>query len=157
MSNDGTMRGFTLLELMVVLVIAALMIAVVPPLLSAAGLSSQVRGAARELAAGLRMARSEAVTTERSAALMIDLDKRDFTVTGRSGSRRLPASKKVQIRLYTARSQLIDGRRGGIRFFPDGSSTGGHVALIEGQTEYRVNVNWLTGRVSIDTRHVEPQ
>ncbi len=155
MSNGGTAQGFTLLELMVVLVIAALMIAVVPPLLSAVGLSSQVRGAARELAAGLRMARSEAVTTAQPAVVTIDLDKRDFSVTGHSGRRSLPASKKVKIRLYTARSQLIDGRRGRIRFFPDGSSTGGHVALIEGHTEYRVNVNWLTGRVSIDTQHAE--
>ena len=42
-----------------------------------------------------------------------------------------------------------------IRFFPDGSSTGGHISLIEGKTEYRVNVDWLTGRIAIEDRLVQ--
>lgn len=155
MNDRWQERGFTLLELMVVLVIIALMMAVIPPLLSGVGLTSQVRGAARELAAGLRMARSEAVLKQRPATLTVDLEQRDFTVSGRPGKVALPASRSVVIRLYTAQSELIDSRRGNIRFFPDGSSTGGHVALVEGQIEYRVNVDWLTGRVSLETRHAE--
>ncbi|MDX1607051.1 MAG: prepilin-type N-terminal cleavage/methylation domain-containing protein, partial [Candidatus Competibacterales bacterium] len=54
-------QGFTLIELLVVLMIMTLMVALVPPLLSGVGLTTEVRGAARQLAAGLRLARSEAV------------------------------------------------------------------------------------------------
>ena len=38
---------------------------------------------------------------------------------------------------------------GDIRFNPDGSSTGGRIALADGQRRMAVGVDWLTGRVSI--------
>jgi general secretion pathway protein H len=40
-------------------------------------------------------------------------------------------------------------RRGAIRFYPDGSSTGGRITVTFGRTQYLVDVDWLTGRVSI--------
>lgn len=148
-------RGFTLLELLVVLVIMTLMVSLVPPLLSGVGLTTEVRGATRQLAAGLRAARSEAVTRQRPAALTVDLEQRRFTVDGRSGSVALPNEDDVAIRLYTAQSELVDAKRGSIRFFPDGTSTGGYVALNEGKVEYRVKVDWLTGRIRIEDRDAE--
>ncbi len=39
--------------------------------------------------------------------------------------------------------------RGGIRFYPDGSSTGGRVTLSLEGLQMRVDVEWLTGRVRI--------
>ena len=51
---------------------------------------------------------------------------------------------------------MIDETRGGIRFFPDGSSTGGYIALADDKTEYRVKVDWLTGHISIADRNAEP-
>ncbi len=47
-------RGFSLLELMVVLVILALMISITPALLSSVGITTELRGAARQLVAALR-------------------------------------------------------------------------------------------------------
>lgn len=148
-------RGFTLLELLVVLVIMTLMVALVPPLLSSVGLSTEVRGAARELAAGLRAARSEAVLRQRPVALNLNLAQRTATVDGSSRRIELPDDEAVEVRLYTAQSELIDEQRGSIRFFPDGSSTGGYIALSEGPVEYRVNVDWLIGHVTIEDRDAE--
>jgi general secretion pathway protein H len=148
-------RGFTLLELLVVLVIMTLMVALVPPLLSSVGLTTEVRGAARQLSAGLRAARSEAVLRQRPVALTIDLEQRTATVDGSGKRIELPDDEDVTIRLYTAQSELVDEQRGGIRFFPDGSSTGGYIALVEGRVEYRVNVDWLTGHVRIEDRDAE--
>ena len=62
----GGQRGFTLLEILVALVIGVLLIALVPPLLSGLGGATEVRSAARQLAAGLRSARNEAVTRHRA-------------------------------------------------------------------------------------------
>ena len=140
-------RGFTMLELMVVLVIAVLIIALVPPLLSGLSGSTELRGAARQLAAGLRSARNEAVTKQRAASLFLDLEQRRFTVTGNRHDYALPAD--ADVKMYTAQSELRDATTGGIRFFPDGSSTGGHIALSNERMGYRVNVDWLTGRVTI--------
>jgi general secretion pathway protein H len=41
---------------------------------------------------------------------------------------------------------------GSIRFFPDGSSTGGGVLLESDQAGYDVLVDWLTGGISIHER-----
>lgn len=146
-------RGFTLLELLVVLVIMTLMVALVPPLLSSVGLSTEVRGAARDLASGLRAARSEAVLRQRPVALTLDLEQRTAVVDGRGKRIELPDDEDVTIRLYTAQSELVDEQRGSIRFFPDGSSTGGYIALTQGPVEYRINVDWLIGHVTIEDRN----
>ena len=148
-------NGFTLVELLVVLLIGSLMLAVIPPLASGLGLTTEMRGATRQLAAGLRAARNHAITKQEEAALTLELEQRKFTVSGYARTVDLPDDKGVQVKLFTAQSELIDEDTGRIRFFPDGSSTGGHISLIEGKTEYRVNVDWLTGRIAIEDRVVQ--
>ena len=147
------MRGFTLLELLVVLLLMTIVFAATPPLLSGIGLTTELRGAARQLAAGLRLARNEAVTQQQAEALTVDVEQRRFSVAGKT--RNLPDDDDVTIRLYTAQSELLDGTRGNIRFFPDGSSTGGYIALADAKVEYRVKVDWVTGHISIETRNAE--
>jgi general secretion pathway protein H len=146
-------RGFTLLELMVVLVIATLMIALVPPMLSGLGGFLDLKGAARQLAAGLRSARNEAVLTRREAVLTVDLEQRVFSLTG--GAREYSLPEKGEIKLFTAESELEEETRGSIRFFPDGSSTGGRIMLTDGRGGYVVNVDWLTGRIKIVEQEVQ--
>jgi general secretion pathway protein H len=147
--------GFTLVELMVVLLIGSLMLALVPPLMSGLGLTTETRGAARQLAAGLRAARNHAITKQEEAILTLDLEQRRFSVTGDSREIDLPDDEDVQVKLFTAQSELIDDTTGRVRFFPDGSSTGGHISLIQSKVEYRVNIDWLTGHIVIEDRIAE--
>jgi general secretion pathway protein H len=140
-------RGFTLLELLMVLAIVSLMIAVVPPLLSGLGGGAELRGTTRQLAAAMRIARSEAILRRQEAVLTLDLEERFFQVAGDTRKVSLPES--IKVKLYTAQTELLDGATGTIRFFPDGTSTGGHVALANEKIGYSVNVDWLTGRVWI--------
>ena len=147
------MRGFTLLELLVVLLLMTLVFAATPPLMSSVGLTTELRGAARQLAAGLRLARNEAITKQQAETLNVDIEQRRFQVVGKT--RNLPDDEDVTIKLYTAQSELQDGTRGNIRFFPDGSSTGGYIALADAKVEYRVKVDWVTGHISIETRNAE--
>jgi len=46
--------------------------------------------------------------------------------------------------------ELVSDTSGGIRFFPDGSSTGGNIAVVLGEREWRINVGWLTGEITLD-------
>ena len=75
-------QGFTLLEILVALVIGVLLVALVPPLLSGMSGATELRGAARQLAAGLRDDRNEAITRQREAVLTLDLAQHRFGVTG---------------------------------------------------------------------------
>lgn len=59
-------HGFTLLELLVVLAIAALLLAIVPPMLGDVVDSIRVKSVARHLAAGLKTARNKAISSQTS-------------------------------------------------------------------------------------------
>lgn len=144
----GRVSGFTLVELLVVLAIAALALTAVPPLISAALPGVELKGAARRTLASLRLARETAIRTGTDAALVVDVEARTLTVAGRE-TVSLPSG--ITLRLNAATREMLDEQRGTIRFFPDGSSTGGVVVLArptaQGQAGYQVGVNWLTGRV----------
>ncbi|MBZ0104731.1 MAG: GspH/FimT family pseudopilin [Sulfuricella denitrificans] len=140
-------RGFTLIELLVVMVIIGLAYSLVPPLFSSGATGTELKAATRQLAAGLRKARSEAILRKREVALAMDVEKRQFNISGEG--RVYSLSSKVAVNLHTAQSELFSGQGGNIRFFPDGSSTGGRITLAARDVEYRIDVDWMTGRVAI--------
>jgi len=146
MAPRSAARGFTLLELLVVLVIAAAGYALVVRFASGGVSGAQLRSAARTVAAGLREARGAAIARQESTALVLDMEGRSMEVGG-GRPRGLP--RRLDMKLYTAQSEIVDDRRGAIRFYPDGSSTGGRVTLASGERKLLVDVDWLTGRVSI--------
>ena len=138
--------GFTLIELLVSLAILGLALALIagykPPWSRGLGLQAT----ASELAAGLRLARSEAILSNRSVAFDIDLVGHRYRV-GTGTPRRLPA--QLSLELLTISGEALNDREGDIRFNPDGSSTGGRISLADGPRHIDVGVDWLTGRVSI--------
>lgn len=144
--------GFTLLELLAVVSILALVAAFVVPSLGG-GSTVEIKAAARSLAAGLRQTRNRALNDNRSATLALDVAKREFRLPGEQRARKLPA--RVDIVLYAARSEQLSEQLGAIRFFSDGSSTGGRITLSADALRYLVNVDWLTGRVSVVESVVE--
>lgn len=139
--------GFTLIEILVVLIIGVLLLSVVPSLVSRGAGGAELKASARGLAAALRYARSRAIARHQEAVVTVDVKKRRYAVSGRRAARRLPEG--IDIRLDTVRSHRYSEHRGGYRFYPDGSATGGQITLKSGALRYVVDVNWLTGRVAI--------
>lgn len=140
------MRGFTLFETLVALALLAVLLAVAVPALAPSP-AVELRSAADTLVTGLREARLQAQRRQLPTALRIDLDARTVQVEGGGAVRRLPDA--LVIELVTAEQEMEGERRGGIRFYPDGSSTGGRVTLTLDGLERRVDVAWLTGRVTV--------
>ena len=139
--------GFTLIELLVVTIIMVMAYSLAGPLVSSGVSSTELKASARQLAAGLRRARSEAVAQRRESVLTIDVEGRRFQLSGDPRLYRLP--KDVDVKLFTAQSELVNTNTGSIRFFPDGGSTGGRITVTAKQRQYAVDVNWLTGQVAI--------
>lgn len=139
--------GFTLIELLVVLGILGLMLALLPPFLPKVHQAQQAKAAARELAAGLRTARQQAVATQKPVALLLDVAERKYALSGQLHELRLPPD--TELALHAASSEQTSASAGSIRFFPDGSATGGEIALRHATQAYVVQVQWLTGRVSV--------
>ena len=138
--------GFTLIEVIVTLAILGFALVLVagykPPWSSGLGL----KGTASELASGLRLARSEAIAGNRPVAFDLDVSGHLYRV-GAGAKRRLPANLSIELLTIGGESRGVSV--GDIRFNPDGSSTGGRIALADGTRRVAVGVDWLTGRVSV--------
>ena len=124
MSRKAGPRGFTLIELAVALAVAALIAVLVLPRLGWVIGAGDFVEAREHVVSELRIARGRAIEQRRSAAVEPD-------------------------RLASAGVTLTVAPADGIRFHPDGSSSGGRVVLASGRREATVLVDWLTGRVHV--------
>lgn len=136
-------RGFTLIEILVVLVILALTLALVVPAVSS-GLGSSLDSVGRDMHTELRKARSQAVNQQRSTVFGLDLHAYRFGV-GADLTGQVP--RKFELHARVAQREM-NNNRAGIRFYPDGSSSGGRLGVSEGDAYLWLEVDWLTGRVS---------
>lgn len=108
----------------------------------------EMRGAAAAVAQAMRLARTQAIVTNRRVDVAVD--PRAGTVRiGAAAARSLPSGIAVSAVVTTADTAAAAAAPS-IAFLPDGSSTGGRVELLgAGQRRTAVGVDWLTGRVLI--------
>lgn len=137
-------RGFTLIEMLVVLTIIALAMTAVPMVF--AGLPSiRLRAAADGMAATLRQLHDQAIRRGETTELILDPATRTYRVSTDAVLRRLPAVV-AKVGFTTAAFWRSDNSAS-IRFFADGSATGGTIVFEHGRRAAAVTVDWLTGRV----------
>ena len=137
--------GFTLIELVAVIVLIALIFAMVSLSFSKSLASAKVQAASRDLVAALRYTRGQAIVTGKSTSLELDIENNRYMVPPR---RVVNLPSNMRMSLLTADNEVTGQSSGRIRFFPDGASTGGHISVFLGNDEWRINVDWLTGMVS---------
>ena len=142
------MCGFTLLELIVVLFIVVLGFSVVGINLSSGNDSTQLKVAARDIVSALRYARGQALLSHQETTVTLDLAENSYTVSGRDKVYIIP--KTIDVTVVTAQSELTGKGLGNIRFFADGSSTGGRITLERGKAAWQIDINWLTGQIELD-------
>lgn len=145
-SRPGTASGFTLIEMLVVLVVLGVVVGVVVARGPARSQTLDLRAVAGEIAETLRVGRTRAIAGNRPVTFTIDLAQRRFFLDG-TAPRPLPAGLDVVVR--AAAGEADGPRQLGISFLPDGSATGGVIALGVGARRMQVLVSWLTGRVSV--------
>ncbi|GDX85490.1 type II secretion system protein GspH [Methylococcaceae bacterium] len=138
--------GFTLLELIVVLAIVALGYSAVAVNFSSGNDAMALKAAARDLTSGLRYVRSQAMLSHESATLDFNLSNNSYSLTGQKKIYTLP--ENIDVTINTAKEELHDGVAK-LRFFPDGSSIGGRVTLEKKSHVQEININWLTGHVTL--------
>jgi general secretion pathway protein H len=141
--------GFTLIEMIAVIVLIAIVLTVSSLSLSKSLASAKVRAASKDLVAALRYTRGQAIVKGKPQVLVLNLDDNSYLAPGKKA---VGLPKDMVMRLTTAETEQTGANAGGIRFFADGSSTGGHISVLMGSREWRVNVAWLTGEIELDEK-----
>ena len=140
-------HGFTLLELLVVMVIVGLLAVSLSGFVVRDTRSLDLEDAARGVVAGLNQVRSDAVFQNSEQRLSIDVDQRKFLAG--DTARPLQMREDIRLSVTTTRQDRVSQSVGQIRFFPDGSSTGGRILLtLDGQQKI-VEIDWLTGLITV--------
>ena len=139
-------RGFTLIELIVVLVLLAAVTALAASVMTSGLPGQQLRGDAREVAAQLRYTRSQAIVTGKPQVFTLDARTREWQAPNRRKGRLHP-----DIRIVATGAQVEQARPDevSIRFFPEGAATGGRITLQRDTAAWQVDVEWLTGEVRL--------
>jgi len=140
-------RGFTLLELLVVLFIVGLLFALIPPLFSGAVPGVKLKAAVRDLAVALRLARNQSITHDVETQVHLNLESPAYAI-GRQAPRTLPSGVELKV-APAARQSALETTRHVVRFFSDGSSSGTLITVSRDKRSYDLHVGWLTGRVTI--------
>jgi general secretion pathway protein H len=141
-------RGYTLVEVVVVLLLLALATGVVVPSVGRSVDALRGRAAVAGLASFLRAAREQAIT--KATICEVSLDGERHEVVLRTGAR-IRATRPVPPML---RITTEPGQPSTIIFYPQGLSSGGRLHIeAPGPARYVISVEALTGRVGI--RRVE--
>ncbi|KAA2284984.1 type II secretion system protein XpsH [Arenimonas fontis] len=146
-------RGYSLLELLLVVVLIAALATLAAMAIGQALPGQQLRGTARDLAADLRYTRARAIASGREQVFVMDLDRRTWTA---AGEREGAWPDALRVLATTAREEQPAQGRAAVRFFPDGSATGGRFLIGYQQAGWRVDVAWLTGEVSLRRGEAPP-
>jgi general secretion pathway protein H len=145
-SSAQKLAGFTLVELVVVLAMAAGLLAIAPGLLSKGVDAMAYRALVREIVTDLRATRDHALRSGIEARFFVDLPSRKLS----AGRRTIRVADSLVVDAVLAASELTAPGVGAIVFYPDGSSTGGTIRVLRRDTGQGVllRVDWLLGRVS---------
>ena len=144
--------GFSLLEVLLVMALIAAASTLAAMTVSGGFESMRLRSSAKEIAANLRYARAQAISTGKPQSFAID--PRAHVWQGANG-RKGEIPKKLGIVFTGAREVQPRDGIGAIMFFPDGASTGGRVQLNSRGAAWNVDVAWLTGEVSLHRAQVD--
>jgi general secretion pathway protein H len=133
--------GFTLIEMIVVLVVLALAAGLVlarGPMRSA---SLDLRAAARTMAADMRTTRATAIETDRALLFTLDPVQGDYGVKG--------GTRHALPRGIAAVTPAAPARQATVLFRADGSASGGRLGLSERDHTIAIDTDWLTGAVTV--------
>lgn len=136
--------GFTLLELLIVLVLVALILGLSSLFVAGRLPSARANAAGREISGMLRHARSLARLNMETRRFVIDLDSRTYGIEGLA-KKSFPPEARVRI-VDPLAGEIVAGQYP-IVFTPVGGAAGGTIILSWGKKVIRIELDPLVGAV----------
>jgi general secretion pathway protein H len=143
--DHSKLRGFTLVELLVVMTIIAIIVGLTPLAYERLHDSAQYRSTVRTALSDLRAARQQAMTQGIETRFAVDLQTRTFGVMGGTAT---VVPQPLTLRATMASEESGSDGMLTIRFLPRGGASGGSLDIIRPSgAGVRLRVDWFTGRV----------
>ena len=134
------------MEMLVVLAIIAVVAGISLPFAKQRGQAQKLQATSTELAALMRSARLQALTSGHRTTLLFDEKQRLWQLSDTGNS--VAIAPEFSQTILTIRDEVLTTGVG-IRFLPTGGSSGGAVKLSTGNDAISVHVSWLTGAITI--------
>ncbi len=152
-------RGFSLLEMIVVLIIVSLLAVLVTPSLTKTLSHMEVRSTAKRISAILRYCRNEAVNKNKIVQVSFDLESKLISVlSAPEGEETLaaqnsyPIPSDIRLEKVDVGKTFFETNQPAFEFYPNGGANGGSAIITSGEGEgYSVQVDFLTGTVTVET------
>jgi type II secretion system protein H len=141
-------KGFSLIELMVVLILISFSISLIAPSLSRFSRTVELKGATKKISGILRYCRSEAVNKGQVYQVFFDSNVREVRVQPMESTEE---KGKDRIKTYSIPDGIQMKGVNLVEFYPNGGSNGGAIFLdTQGRKGYKIKVHFLTGMVDIE-------
>ena len=137
-------KGFTLLEIIIVLVLISLILGLSSVFFAGFLPSAKLNATGREISAVIRHARSLARTTMDRQAVLLDLDNRSYSIEGQA-ARNIPPEVLVKV-VDPASGEIMRGKYR-IVFYPSGEMEGGTIILSGRKKVIKIDMDPITGVV----------
>lgn len=138
-------RGFTMIELLVVIFIMTLAMGLTATVFTRSLPSSRLDASVRELVAAFKQSRAQAISQGERRVLVVQLDERRYGLEGKT-----PKQWPDDVSVTVADPLVGDVIRGEYRFVfhPTGASEGGTVVLSAGKKRIQVDIDPVVGAVA---------
>lgn len=148
------MWGFTFIELILTTLIIMIIIGLSTPLFRKTYYDLRVNLQTKDLASLMNLAREKAIMTRVPHIIKLDVDKNTYRMltVDLEKDETILVEGKWGRRFHIASSLKVDSSKELIKFFPDGSSNGVSISLVDTSgSEAKINVNAGTGEITVGT------
>lgn len=136
-------RGFTLLELIIVISLISLILGISTVFLAGALSSSKLSSTVREIKATIRHARALAQSTGGSQSIVIDLDSRTYSIQGRA-QKDIPDDVNIMV-VDNVKGEEISNGSYRMVFNATGGIDGGRIILWNEKKKVYIEMDPITG------------
>lgn len=146
-------KGFTLLELTIVLLLAGIMMAVAIPNFYNALPGVELRTFSNDLAALMRYSRSQAIIRRETVELNFQPANQSISLI--PGEQTLYWPDSVSVRWPQSSRFTPQQLPTPIHFYPDGSTDDAQIRVSNDNHHYLITVDWITGQIAIRSHEDE--
>ncbi len=142
--------GFTLIELIIVVILVGLMAALAAPAIGNSLSSIRLNTSIRRLSAVLRNTRSRAIADKQNYRISFIPEGTSYSYPTTSGDKSITIAHGIQIKSVYQADEDIEMEELNLYFYPKGNSNGGKIVLEnEREQSFYLIVDAISGRVKI--------